>query len=150
MYHSATTKSLKENKTSITSSKWQKSEHWEENKERRESRAGISATRAVPTTAVQMNAWAMGEEGGTWRSLVQFATKYLMGAEELHNRWQTSTADKNRLHHDSGKCHQIKWWWKTWIRKVRIILFDCNSYVMQFLSLLNHNFSIIYVVSLSL
>lgn len=29
----------------ITSSKWQKSEHWEENKERRESRAGISATK---------------------------------------------------------------------------------------------------------
>lgn len=54
---------------SVTFSKWQKLEHWGENKDRRESKARISATRAAPAPGVEMDDGAMMEPRGTRHSL---------------------------------------------------------------------------------
>lgn len=75
-YHSATPQPLRENTTPIAFSKWQKSQHREENQERREGRGGNFC-------------WKSGtHQGGSRQPLTAHASH---GAEQPRTRQQTST-----------------------------------------------------------
>lgn len=132
-YRSATPPPLRENTAPIASSKWQKSQHWEGNQERRGSRGGILLEEQHP--AGRLSAASDSSRIPQGRAAPQATA---------HVDW-----GQNRPHRPGERRQQIQWWQETWTQKMRIILYACSSYGTQVLSLLNHNFSVIYIVSLS-